>query len=337
MKKYLYSLVLAAVMCGSSLFAQNVDQGKKAFYYGRYKSAKETFEKALAANPNDITATYWLGQTLIEMDDSTGAKNLYQKALSTNGNAPLLLVGMGHIELKEGKKEEAKQRFETALSLSKGKDITVVNAIGRAITEAKPGDPDYAIEKLTAATQQKGFNNPETWVLIGDAYRKKVDGGAAVQAYQKALTLDPNYAAAKYGIARIYQTQKNTDIFLPALEDAVKLDPNYAPAIYQLYDYYYSRDINKAKDYHDKYVAVSDPSPSNDYDRAAILFASRRYDEAISTANDFVGKLGDKADPRYYKLIAYSYDEKKDSVNAKNFPGSVFRQTETGRIRSKRL
>jgi Flp pilus assembly protein TadD len=101
MKKYLYSLVLAAVMCGGSLSAQNVDQGKKAFYYGRYNSAKEIFDKALAANPNDITAIYWLGQTLIEMGDSTGAKSLYQKALSTNGNAPLLLVGMGHIELKE--------------------------------------------------------------------------------------------------------------------------------------------------------------------------------------------------------------------------------------------
>lgn len=29
MKKYLYSLVLSAVMCGNALFAQSVDQGKK--------------------------------------------------------------------------------------------------------------------------------------------------------------------------------------------------------------------------------------------------------------------------------------------------------------------
>lgn len=324
MKKYLYSLVLAAVTCASSVFAQNVDQGKKFFYYERYKSAKETFEKVVAANPNDITATYWLGQSLLELKDTAGARALYQKALTSNGNAPLLLVGMGGIELLDGKKDEARQRFETAISLSKSKDVSIFNAIGRANNEAKAGDANYVIEKLTAATQIKGFNTPETYILIGDAHRKLVDGGGAVTAYQKALTLDPNYAAAKYSVGKIYLTQRNQEIFLPAFEDAVKADPNYAPAYFELYYYYFNRDINKAKDYYDKYLAVADVTPANDYEKTAILFASRRYDEAISTANGYIAKLGDQADPRYYKLVAYSYDEKKDSVNAKKFLEDYF-------------
>lgn len=324
MKKYLYSLVLAAVLGGNALYAQSVDQGKKFHYYNRFNSAKETFEKVLAANPNDIEAVYWLGRTLVDMKDVDGARSLYQKALATNGNAPLLLVGTGHIELLDGKKEEARQRFETAISLTKGKDENIFNAIGQSIVDAKDGDADYVIQKLTPVTQQKKFNNPETWIAIGDAYRKKVDGGSAVQSYQRALDLNPNYAAAKHRIGRIYLTQQNTEIFLPAFEDAVRLDPNYAPAIYDLYYYYFSRDINKAKDLYDQYLAVSDPSSENDYEKTAILFASRRYDEAISTANGFISKLGDKADPRYYKLVAYSYDEKKDSSNAKNFLDQYF-------------
>ncbi len=324
MKKNLYSLVLAAVTFASSAFAQNVDQGKKFFYYQRYTSAKETFDKVLAANPNDIDAVYWQGQTLLELKDTAGARALYQKALGSNGNAPLLLVGMGGVELLDGKKDEARQRFETALSLSKSKDIDVFNAIGRANNEAKAGDPDYVIEKLTAATEMKRFNSPETWMAIGDAYRKKVDGGNAVSSYQKALVIDPNYAEAKYAIGKVYLTQKNADIFVPAFEDAVKLDPNYAPAYFELYYYYFNRDINKAKDYYDKYLAVADVTPANDYERTAILFASRRYDEAISTANQHIAKLGAQADPRYYKLIAYSYNEKNDSVNAKKFLDDYF-------------
>lgn len=324
MKKYLYSLVLAAVLGGNALYAQSVDQGKKFYYYERFNSAKETLEKVLAANPNDIVAIYWLGQTLIDLKDVEGARSLYQKALATNGNAPLLLVGTGHIELLDGKKDEARQRFETAISLTKGKDVEIFNAVGKSMVDAKEGDADYVIEKLTPVTQQKKFNSPETWIAIGDAYRKKVDGGNAVQSYQHALELNPGYAAAKHRIGKIYLTQQNTEIFLPAFEDAVRIDPNYAPAIYELYFYYFNRDINKAKDYYDKYLAVSDPSPENDYEKTAILFASRRYDEAISTANGFISSLGDKADPRYYKLVAYSYDEKKDSVNAKNFLDQYF-------------
>ncbi|MBZ5859477.1 tetratricopeptide repeat protein [Flavihumibacter profundi] len=324
MKKYLYSLVLAAVMCGNSLFAQSVDQGKKFYYYERYKSAKDAFEKTLAANPNDIVATYWLGQTLIELNDSSAAKELYQKALTTNGNAPILLVGMGHIELKEGRKEEARQRFETALSLTKYKDINIANAIGHAMTESKNGDAQYVIDKLTPITQQKGFNNPTTWLVIGDAYRKLVDGGNAVQAYQKALAIDPNNAAAKHRIGKIYMTQGNADIFIPTLQDAVKADPNYGPSYFELYYYYFNRDINKAKDYYDRYMAVTDATPANDYEKTAILFASRRYDEAISTANGNIAKLGAEADPKYYKLIAYCYDEKKDSIQAKNYLDQYF-------------
>lgn len=34
--------------------------------------------------------------------------------------------------------------------------------------------------------------------------------------------------------------------------------------------------------------------------------------------------MGDKADPRYYKLVAYSYDELKDSANAKTYLDQYF-------------
>ena len=151
MSKRFISFVTMIALGSNVLFAQSVEQGKKFFYYERYKSARENFEKVLAANPNDINATYWLGQTLLEQKDSVGAKNLYQKALQQNGNAPLILAGMGELELREGKTNDARQRFETAISLTKGKDIDVFNAIGRANVDAKAGDATYAIDKLNQA------------------------------------------------------------------------------------------------------------------------------------------------------------------------------------------
>ena len=159
MKKFFFSLIAALVVTGSALYAQNVDQGKKFYYYERYKSAREQFEKALAANPNNLDAAYWLGQTMIDQKDIPGAKALYQKVLGTNGNAPLVLAGMGHVELLEGNSNDARQRFETALSLSKSKDINVINAIGKANADprAKAGDADYAIEKLECCHTSERF------------------------------------------------------------------------------------------------------------------------------------------------------------------------------------
>jgi hypothetical protein len=58
------SLSLVALVIGISLsFAQSVEQGRKFFYYERYKSARENLEKVLASNPNNIDAVYWLGQS----------------------------------------------------------------------------------------------------------------------------------------------------------------------------------------------------------------------------------------------------------------------------------
>ena len=326
MNKMRFSLLVAGVasLCNVAL-AQSVDQGKQFLYYHRFKSANDVFDKILASNPNNIDAIYWKGQTLLDQKDSVGAQDLYSKALQTNGNAPLLLAGMGGVELRFGKAADAKQRFETAVSLTKGKDINVLNAIADNNIDAPAGDAQYAIEKLTQATQVKNFHQAETYVLMGDAYRKLVDGGNAVQSYQKALTIDPKDAEAKYKIGLIYQSQNNPEFYLPAYQDAVQLDPNYAPAFYALYTHYFFHgDVDKATENLNKYIAVSDPSPENDYDVITLTYLAKKYDDAIAQSKAKLTALGDKANPHYYLLIAYSYDGKGDSVSARDFLTQYF-------------
>ncbi|HZG25235.1 MAG TPA: tetratricopeptide repeat protein [Chitinophagaceae bacterium] len=319
-------ILLLGIVINGGLFAQDVEQGKKYLYYHRYESAKEQFQRVLSSNPNHIDAVYWLGQTLIEDKDSLAARELYGKALAANANAALLLAGLGEVELMENKPDEARQRFETALSLTKGRNVDVIHAIARANIDATPGDANYAIERINAIPKKrrKDLKNAESYLLLGEAYRKLINGGSAVTAFRQALSMDPKLAEAQYQIGKIYVTQNNPDYFLPAFEKAVEIDPNYAPAIYELFFYWFSRDINKAKDYFNSYVAVSDRTPAIEYDRISIIYASRDYQGAIDSAKIKIDQLGDKADPRYFKLVAYSYDELKDSLNAKNYLEQYF-------------
>lgn len=324
MKRSFILLVAMVVAGGNVLFAQSVEQGRKFFYYERWKSAQETFEKVLAANPNNIDAVYWLGQTLLEMKDSVGAKNLYQKSLNQNGNAPLLLAGMGQIELMEGKTNDARQRFETAITLTKGKDVEAFNAVGRANVKARKGDDNYAIEKLNQATTVKNFKDPETYLLMGDAYRKLIDGGNAVQSYNKALTLDPKLAAAKFKTGKVYLTQGNKDYFLPAFEEAIALDPAYKPAYYELFYYWYSRDVNKAGPYLDSYIANADQGPEMEYLKTDFLYSSGKPAEAKTKAESLIAQYGDKVSPRMFRLIAYAADTLGDAPSAKKAMETFF-------------
>ncbi len=313
-------MLLTLTCIGSTVMAQTLEQAKQFLYYERFASAQSAFEKVLNANPNNIEAVYWLGQTMIhrrDTRDTAGAKALYQKMLATNGNAPLLLAGIGHVELLYGDKTNSHQQFETAISLTKEKDINVLNAVAYANIDAKAGDPNYAIQKLNLATQIKRFNDPETYVLLGDAYRRLLDGGNAVLNYQKALGLNPKLAEAQMKIGIIYLTQNNREYFLPAFESAVTMDPAYAPAYEQLYLYWFLRDVNKAASYMDKYAANSDQGADLEYMKAGMLYISGKVAEARTRAQQLIGQYGANVNPRMYRLVAYASDSLGDYTAAR--------------------
>jgi tetratricopeptide (TPR) repeat protein len=321
------TLLSVLLLCCNILFAQNPDEGKRFLYYERYNSAKDVFSKLVNSNPNNADAVYWLGQALIGQEDIAGAKALYLKALTANPNSPLLLTGIGHIELLENKPNDARNRFETAISLSKGKDANVLNAIGRANVDAKDGDATYAIEKLKMAVALNK-KSPEILVNLGDAYRKMTDGANAQISYQNALAIDPNYARASFMIGRLYQTQgfAQEPIYMRYYNDASTKDPKFAPVYGWLSEYYYRRDINKAREYLDKYIAVADADSKNCYYQASFLYASGKNQEAITKADQCIAAGGPIAYAKLYGIKAYAYDKAGDSLNAKTSFETLFKK-----------
>lgn len=343
MKKSAIALFFAAFLSITAL-AQNVQEGVSHLYAERYASARSVFEKLLASNPNNIDATYWLGQSLIAQGQTDAARAAYEKALGSNGNAPMLLVGMGHIELLQGKKAEARQRFEMAINASRGKkgaDPMVLNAIGRAnvdaYSDAAPlGDLDYAIAKLTEAGQLAP-TNPDIFVNLGNAYRKKHIGNEAVMAYRKA----GNYAPALYRTAMLYKTQTNYrqpdswGAVLDNLNSALAADPRFAPAHEEIY--YYNllakQDFAAAEAQAAKIISSSDPSPENQYFLAQTQFVQKKYADAITNAKNIVSQTNNNPRPRVYRLLAYSYLGNKDTSTACQYASEYFAKVKEEDVR----
>jgi tetratricopeptide (TPR) repeat protein len=243
MKKITISVLAFVLVLIGSLKAQKVEDGINFLYEDREQSAKAVFDKLLEVNPNNIEATYWLGQTYIAMNNVPAARQLYEKALAASANAPLLIVGLGHVELLENKTADARQRFETAITMThtkKGNDPDILNAIGKANVDAKAGDLAYAIEKLEEAAGRTS-KNPDIFLNLGNAYRKArpgENGGQAYTNYKKALDADPNFAIAYYRIAKLFETQQNWELYIENLNQTVSKDPGFGPAYYDLYYYY---------------------------------------------------------------------------------------------------
>ncbi|MBA2250983.1 MAG: tetratricopeptide repeat protein [Chitinophagaceae bacterium] len=313
------SVVIALVFSGNILFAQSIDDGKKFLNYERYNSARDIFLKLVTANPNNADAVYWLGQTYIESGDVASARALYLKTLSANPNSPLILAGVGHVELLDNKLPDARNHFETAISLSKGRDANVLLAVGRANVDVPAGDGAYAIDKLKIASDLNKKSS-EIQIELGDAYRKMTDGANAQTTYTNALALDPNNARADYMIGRIYQTQGfgQEAIYMRYYNEAIAKDPKFSPVYEWLSEYYYHRDINKAREYLDKYIAVADQDSKNCYYQASFLYASGKFQDAINKSKECITLGGANPYPKLYGLEAYAYDKLNDSLDARN-------------------
>ena len=319
MKTLLVAMV--TILFAGSVFSQSIDEGKKFLYYERYKSAKDIFQKLSNANPADETAAYYLGQSMIGLEDIAGAKALYLQKLSATPNSPLILAGIGHVELLEGKTAEARSKFETAISLSGGKRIDVLNAVGapNSDPEIKNGDAAYAIDKLKLATTIKGFKDPEIWANLGDAYRKNSDGGGAIQSYDAALRLNPNYARAIYRKGRLYQSQgrMQENLYTGFYNDAIAKDVNYAPVYNTLFNYYYETDVPKSAQFLEKWLTNSDDDPKACYYRASMQYAQGLFAQAITKATDCINAGGNNIYPNLYGVKALAYNRIGDSLNAK--------------------
>lgn len=315
MKKTTITNLVACLLIVSGLKAQSIEEGINHLYAKRQKSAVELFQKMLASNPNNIEATYWLGQAYLNMDDNDAARQLYEKALTTNGSAPLLLVGKGHVDLLDNKNNDARQSFEAALTASrnrKGDDPKVATAIGRAIVDSKTGDFKYAIELLKAAAE-KDPKNTETLIQLGNAYRKADPGRGGSDAYtvfNRAIEINPNFAAASVRLAKLFESQQNWEFVLKYLNEAVAKDAKFTDAYYELYWYYFSRrNFTEADNQLKKYIASKLPETDilDEYLYGQLCYVSKDYDCAIAKGNNVVNKMGLKTKPRVYKLLAYAY------------------------------
>ncbi len=75
-----------------------------------------------------------------------------------------------------------------------------MNSLGYRLLQA--GQVDRAIDVFLINTEQYP-ESANVWDSLGDGYRAKGDTAQAIASYQKALEIDPNFAASRQNIAEL--------------------------------------------------------------------------------------------------------------------------------------
>jgi len=347
--KKLVVLMLAVSFALTGVNAQvpvsPLNEGLKLLRYEKNKSALAFFKDAYEKNAKDPETIFWYGQAILSQNGAgtpdqafvQATKELYQKAATELGNNAWILVGTAHVQLLEaGEKADLnaiKQTLEVAITSTlntkgkfKGKPSQeIVNAIGYIHSEvpSSVGDHQYAIDKLkeTISAYEGTPVLPTIFVNLGINYLKLggENGGEAVTAFLESINRDPQNAYPYYRIGRVYQTQNNLESFDEYFKKSLTADPQFAPTYFALYQYYADKNTETAKTNLDLFLQYADNDPALDIFNADYLFRAGQYDASLAKVKEMEASIGIQALPRIGVLLAYNYDRKGDSAQAKTY------------------
>jgi len=188
---------------------------------GRFAEAEQVLRAIEPTYPDQFEVRYRLGLILLRQGNAREAAIRFEAAAQKSPAAPLAWLGLAQARLRLGERDTALQAAERAARLANAAPpiwralamfYTDANEFARAAEFEErlgrtPGaDPESGLRhcrlRVRAADDKRavpvclqaiaGRDSPDLQQLLGDAYRLARDAPKAVEAYQRAIQLDPN-------------------------------------------------------------------------------------------------------------------------------------------------
>lgn len=308
MKKIKILSVLFGII-SSGIFAQTVSDAIKQTTNEQFETADAAYKALIQSQPNNGDYYFYYGENYFKNDNSEVAKTMYQKGADVNATNPLPYVGLGKIEWYQGKQTEAKANFYKAITLAAGKNATVLMKIAEVYIQAENKNVPEAINLLAQAAKLEP-NNPEVYILTGDAYLEQNEGTKAVGNYEKAESLDKKSVRAILRQGQLYNRARNYNLALDFYRKAKTIDSTFAPAFREAAEIYIRAGKYGEAAYNmKKYLALNnDCSAKSKY--AGVLNQARMYKESVEQGKEALKCV--PVNPYTYRYLAYSMYESGD-------------------------
>ncbi|TCD11560.1 hypothetical protein EZ449_04675 [Pedobacter frigidisoli] len=295
------TLNLGLVLMGSAVFAQDLNDAKKAIDAEQYQKASSMLKSLVSTKATDGNNYYNLGLVYLKTGYIDSARAVFNKGLATDPKNNLNLIGLGEADMLSNNPTSAKTNFDKAVAIA-SKDYKTYLYIGKAyLAQDKPSDdvskPDFtsALANITKADELDSKDkDAEIFLAQGDAYALQKKNSEALGPYMRVNDIDPTNRRAKTQIGRMYKDSRAFAEGEKELNDVITADPNYGPAYRELGELYLlwsSFGVNKERatkgiENYKKYLDLTDKSLESQLRYAQFLFYAKDYQtlEQVATA-----------------------------------------------------
>jgi len=225
------------------------------------EQAIDLLARAIEADPNFTVAYYAQGVVHQELGNRWKAASQFRAAVQLDPTYPEPHKALGDLFLAAPRRlfEQAVEAYAKAIEL---RPFYGEAYVGLGEAKAAKGDIDGAIGAYTKALAYNPIN-PRVHMSLGKIYySEKGLYYESVNAYKKAIELDPNSVEARMGLGEVYEDK---GLYKEAMEEyrrVIELDSKHTGAMYNLALVYEKVDPKEAVVQWERYIALASQLPS---------------------------------------------------------------------------
>lgn len=193
---------------------------------GNPRSAIDYYQRAIAINPEYVSAMVNLGNLFRAQGKYVEAIALYRRAISFNPRSPEAWIDLGNAYGQEGSAEQAKSAYETALRFNPDDTRAIINL---GATLQRSGNLSEAKQQYERAISIDP-NQAAVYCDLGALLVEQGNADSAVDQFTKALEVDPSYSPAYFDLGVLYQRTGRNDLAAQMYQKALQIKPDYEKA-----------------------------------------------------------------------------------------------------------
>ena len=225
------------------------------------ENAVDLLSRAIEVDANFVVAQYTLGVVHQSLGNRWKAAAHFRAATQLDATYPEPYKALGDLFLAAPRRlfDQAVEAYQKAIDL---RPFYADAYVGLGDARAAKGEIDPAIGAYQKALAYNAVN-PKVYMSLGKIYyAEKSLYYESVQAYRRAIDLDPQSVEARMGLGEVYEDK---GLYKEAVEEyrkVIELDDKNTGALYNLALVYEKTDPKEAIVQWEKYIALASQLPS---------------------------------------------------------------------------
>lgn len=264
--------------------ADAVDRISTLVGSGALDEAGRLADEILRARPSHVPVRVLRSRGHALAGDLWAAAAGYEAALSVTGPVPSVAAALGRTALSMGAHDLAACVVELALEL-RPEDPAMHFLLATA--EEGRGDLDLALEHARRALEL-GHEPARSWVAIGDLLFQQMEVSGSIEAYRRAVEIDPRAAESIRRFALASLTADESEALRSLLEAQVAAHPENLDTLYALASANLAEgDLDLAESRFRRFAELAPDRAQAHYSLGQVLLRKGRVDEGRAAMERF--------------------------------------------------